>query len=103
MIRFIFFGLVPQKKKLKGNLSKYEFGRLTYTYQTLEYFQEENKDDEIYFICGSDNLEYIDDLLKKLENVVEFCQNNLLSYKYGKKISIFFDTLRQKVIFNLLG
>lgn len=48
------------KNKYQYAVSKYEFGRLTYTYQTLEYFQEENKDDEIYFICGSDNLEYID-------------------------------------------
>ena len=48
------------KNKDQYAVSKYEFGRLTYTYQTLEYFQEENKDDEIYFICGSDNLEYID-------------------------------------------
>ena len=48
------------KNKEQYAVSKYEFGRLTYTYQTLEYFQEENKDDEIYFICGSDNLEYID-------------------------------------------
>lgn len=46
--------------KEEYSVSKYEFGRLTYTYQTLEYFKEENKDDEIYFICGSDNLEYID-------------------------------------------
>ena len=48
------------KNKEQYAVSKYEFGRLTYTYQTLEYFQKENKDDEIYFICGSDNLEYID-------------------------------------------
>ena len=48
------------KNKDQYAVSKYEFGRLTYTYQTLKYFQEENKDDEIYFICGSDNLEYID-------------------------------------------
>lgn len=42
------------------SVSDYEFGRLTYTYQTLEHFQEENPKDEIYFICGSDNLEQID-------------------------------------------
>ena len=30
-------------------VSKYEFGRLTYTYQTLEHFQKEYPNDEIYF------------------------------------------------------
>ncbi len=34
---------------------------------------------------------------------VEFCQNNLLSYKPTKKISLSFDIPRQKVISNLLG
>ncbi|MBQ7105020.1 MAG: nicotinate (nicotinamide) nucleotide adenylyltransferase [Bacilli bacterium] len=48
------------KNKKEYSVSDYEFGRLTYTYQTLEYFKNENKDDEIYFICGSDNLEQID-------------------------------------------
>lgn len=57
--RFDMLNLMIKNKK-EYDVSKYEFGRLTYTYQTLEYFQEENKDDEIYFICGSDNLEYID-------------------------------------------
>lgn len=42
------------------DVSDYEFGRLTYTYQTLDYFQKLYPDDEIYFICGSDNLSDID-------------------------------------------
>ena len=29
---------------------------LVYTYQTLDYFKMKYPDDEIYFICGSDNL-----------------------------------------------
>ena len=41
-------------------MSKYEFGKLTYTYQTLEHCQKKYEDDEIYFICGSDNLAEID-------------------------------------------
>lgn len=32
---------------------------LTYTYQTLDYFQKKYKDDKICFICGSDNLNEI--------------------------------------------
>ena len=33
---------------------------VVYTYQTLNYFKNMYYDDEIYFICGSDNLSYID-------------------------------------------
>ncbi len=32
---------------------------LTYTYQTLDYFKSIYPNDEIYFICGSDNLKEI--------------------------------------------
>lgn len=41
------------------DISTYEFGKLTHTYQTLDYFKKHYKDDEIYFICGSDNLKEI--------------------------------------------
>lgn len=41
-------------------VSDHEFGKLTYTYQTLTYFKEKYPNDEIYFICGSDNLKEID-------------------------------------------
>ena len=57
--RFAMIKLLVQDKK-EYDVSDYEFGRLTYTYQTLEYFQNENVNDEIYFICGSDNLEQLD-------------------------------------------
>ena len=42
-----------------------------YTYQTLKYIKENHPEDEIYFICGTDNLTYVDkwqngiDLLKQ--------------------------------------
>lgn len=43
------------------DVSNYELkDEVVYTYQTLDYFKEENPDDEIYFICGLDNLSYID-------------------------------------------
>lgn len=48
------------KDKKEYEVSDYEFGKLTYTHETLEYFKKENKDDEIYFICGSDNLDQLD-------------------------------------------
>lgn len=33
---------------------------VVYTYETLKHFKEEYSDSEIYFICGLDNLSYID-------------------------------------------
>lgn len=36
-------------------VSDYEFGKLTYTCQTLNHFQEQYPNDQIYFICGTDN------------------------------------------------
>ncbi len=50
--------MCKDNKKLK--ISDYEFKKLTYTYQTLEYFKEQYPDDELYFICGSDNLNQFD-------------------------------------------
>lgn len=41
-------------------VSDYEFGRLTYTYETLEHFQKMYPKDDIYFVCGSDNLKELD-------------------------------------------
>lgn len=42
-------------------VSNYELkDKVVYTYQTLNYFKKKYKDDEIYFICGTDNLSYID-------------------------------------------
>ena len=42
-------------------VSDYELkDHVIYTYETLNYFKNKCKDDEIYFICGSDNLSYID-------------------------------------------
>lgn len=46
--------MIKNNKKLE--VSDYEFSKLTYTYQTLTHFKEKYQDDEIYFICGSDNL-----------------------------------------------
>ena len=42
-------------------VSDYELkDHVIYTYETLNYFKNKCKDDEIYFISGSDNLSYID-------------------------------------------
>ena len=41
------------------DISTYEFGKLTHTYETLNHFKEYYKNDDIYFICGSDYLKEI--------------------------------------------
>lgn len=60
------------KKNDNLDVSDYELqSEVVYTYQTLKHFKEENKDDEIYFICGTDNLSYMD----KWMNAVEILSN----------------------------
>ena len=41
------------------DVSNYEFNKLTYIFETLDYFKNSYKNDDIYFICGSDNLKEI--------------------------------------------
>lgn len=42
-------------------ISNFEFqDKVIYTYETIRHFKEEYPNDEIYFICGADNLSYID-------------------------------------------
>lgn len=54
--RFQMIKLMIQNNK-NLSVSDYEIkNKLTYTYQTLLFFQKEYPSDEIYFICGSDNL-----------------------------------------------
>lgn len=54
-------------------VSDYELkDRVVYTYETLNYFKDKYKDDEIYFICGTDNLSYID----KWKNGESILSNN---------------------------
>ena len=60
-------------------VSNYELKEhVVYTYETLNYFKNKYKDDEIYFICGSDNLSYIDKW-KKGEDILS--NNKLLVIK----------------------
>lgn len=63
--------LLPDKNRLdmlKLITDKYDYlsvndyelkSEVIYTYQTLKYFKEMNPNDEIYFICGTDNLSYM--------------------------------------------
>lgn len=44
------------KDEKQIEISSYEIEHKSYTYETLDYFQEKYRDDKIYFICGTDNL-----------------------------------------------
>lgn len=74
------------------SVSNYEFGRRTYTYETLEYFQKQYPRDDIYFICGSDNLAQFDtwkcyqEILKNYRVIVIPREENIrkLLVKYQK-------------------
>lgn len=48
------------EKEERMMISCYEARNHTSTYQTLKYFEKVYPDDEIYFICGSDNLKVLD-------------------------------------------
>ena len=68
--------LMIEKEKNMA-ISKYELqSKPIYTYETLKHFKKKYKDDEIYFICGTDNLSYIDkwkngkDILKNYKLLV---------------------------------
>ena len=55
--------LVDNNSNLK--VSNYEQkNKLIYTYETINYFKDKYKNDEIYFICGSDNLKQIENWKK---------------------------------------
>ncbi len=58
--RYNMLKLITDKDK-NLEVSNYELKKkVIYTYETLTYFQNKYKDREIYFICGLDNLSFID-------------------------------------------
>lgn len=75
--------LLPNKNRLEMlkiitdkydclDVSNYELkDRVVYTYESLAYFKQLYKNDEIYFICGTDNLSYMD----KWKNGLELLSN----------------------------
>lgn len=90
-------------------ISKYELQeKAIYTYETLKHFKTRYKNDDIYFICGTDNLSYID----KWKNGKEILENYkilvikrktdkleplLEKYKQYKK-NIIVTTIKEKTI-----
>lgn len=72
--------LITDKKK-SLSVSDFEFkNEPIYTCDTLNYFKKKYKDADIYFICGADNLSYIDkwkngeDLLRNT-NIIAIVRN----------------------------
>ena len=58
--------MIKDEKNMK--ISKYELKNKTvYTYETLNYFKKKYNNDEIYFICGTDNLTYMDTWAKGID------------------------------------
>lgn len=71
-IRYEMLKIVFQKNN-KVLISKYEFkNRNVSTYETLCYFKRKYPNDQIYFICGMDNLEYLDTWEKGLEIIKNY-------------------------------
>lgn len=61
------------KNDQRFDVSNFELqDRNVYTYETLDYFKKTYPDDEIFFICGADNLSYVD----KWMNGLELLKNN---------------------------
>jgi len=84
---------------IKGNnnleVSDYEFGKLTYTYQTLKYFKTKYPNDEIYFICGSDNLKQIE----SWKNYQEILNNyKILIIKRNDDINDLIDKYKNNIL-----
>ncbi len=58
--RYRMLEIICQKEK-NMEVNNYELkDKVVYTYETLKYFKDKYKNDEIYFICGTDNLSYMD-------------------------------------------
>lgn len=67
-------------------VSDYELkDEVVYTYQTLDYFKRIYPFDEIYFICGADNLSYID----KWQRGIDILENYkiLVIKRLGENVS----------------
>ena len=98
-------------------ISDYEVkDELKYTYETLKYFKEKFNNDDIYFICGADNLSYIDkwknyeEILSKYKIIVLNRDNINVDFfinKYSKfnsiiKAPILLDSISSTMLRNSL-
>ena len=96
--RFDMLKILTQKNK-NFSVSNYEFSEnVVYTCETLDYFKNKYLNDEIYFICGADNLSYIDkwkngeEILKNYKIIV-IARNTDNLEKKKKKYSKYTDNI----------
>lgn len=67
-------------------VSDYELKNyLVYTWDTLEYFRKLYKDAEIYFICGLDNLSYLDEWYRGIDILTNYKIIAFTRNKYSKE------------------
>ena len=88
------------EKEKNITISKYELQPTPiHTYETLKHFKKRYKNDEIFFICGADNLSYIDkwkngeEILKNYKILVIKRKNNKIKPLLEK-----YKTYRQNII-----
>ena len=80
------------------DIDDFELYDRKYTYETLDYFKNKYKDDDIYFICGSDNLNEITTwknykyILDKYKIIVINRNNDNIEEKYKNVIHVKLDT-----------
>lgn len=82
------------KKNDNLDVSDYELkSEVVYTYQTLKYFKEKNPNDDMYFICGTDNLSYMD----KWMNGEEILSNYkiLVIKRKGENINVLLEKFKR--------
>ena len=89
--------------------SDYEIkNQMVYTYETLNYFKELYHNDKIYFVCGMDNLDYLDKW-QKPEEILKFpiivvnrnkekMNSKFLKYKNIKQVKIKLSSLSSTII-----
>ena len=89
--------------------SDYEIkNQMVYTYETLNYFKELYHNDKIYFVCGMDNLDYLDKW-QKPEEILKFpiivvnrnkekMNSKFLKYKNIKQVKIKLSSLSSTLI-----
>lgn len=73
--------ICKQNPKFEVSKVELEAEKQPYTIETLEYFKTQNKNSEIYFICGSDNLKEIEtwykaELLLETYKIMVLKRNN---------------------------
>lgn len=77
---------IMTKEVKEMEVSDYELKNyVVYTWDTLEYFRKLYKDAEIYFICGLDNLSYLDEWYRGIDILTNYKIIAFTRNKYSKE------------------